>query len=117
MSGPQAAKVEKKLHALFKREKFKITTSINIKRTDFLEFELDLETGKVRPWRKLNNDPKYINVNSSHPATNIKCLPKMIENRLTGLSSSEEEFNEVKRPYEDALKDAGYEKTSLNYSK
>ena len=117
MSGPQAAKIEKRLHAMFKKEKFKITTSINIKRTDFLDFELDLDTGKVRPWRKPNNDPKYINVNSSHPAINIKCLPNMIENRLAGLSSSEEEFNNVKRPYEDALKDAGYEETSLKYSK
>ena len=40
----------------------------------------------------------------------------MIENRLTGLSSSEEEFNDVKLAYENALKNAGYEETSLKYN-
>ena len=117
MGAYDGVEVSELIGLYLKREKLKITTSINIKRTDFLDFELDLETGKVRPWRKPNNDPKYINVNSSHPATNIKCLPIMIENRLTGLSSSEEEFNDVKLSYENALKDAGYEETALKYNK
>ena len=88
MSGPQVAKVVKKLHALFKKYKLKITVEANMKTTDFLDFEMDLNTGKVKPYRKPNNHPKYINVESSHPKTTIKSLPKMIQTRLSTLSST-----------------------------
>ena len=88
----------------------------NITRTDFLDFELCLETGTVKPWRKPDNDPKYINILSSHPQTTIKSLPKMIETRLSSLSSSAKEFEEVKGPYVQALKDAGYKNQDLMYT-
>ena len=107
MSGPQITKVVKKLHAIFKKYKLKITVEANLKTTDFLDFEMDLNTAKVRPYRKPNNHPNYINVDSSHPKTTIKALPKMIQTRLSSLSSTEKEFDEVKAPYEDALKNAG----------
>ena len=40
----------------------------------------------------------------------------MIENRLSGISSSVNEFNGGKDCYERALKDAGYDKCGLSYS-
>ena len=72
-----------------------------MKATDFLDFYMDLNTGKVKPYRKPNNYPNYINVESSHPKTTIKALPKMIQTRLSSLSSTENEFVEIKAPYED----------------
>ena len=117
MSGPQITKVVKKLHAIFKKYKLKITVEANLKTTDFLDFEMDLNTAKVRPYRKPNNHPNYINVDSSHPKTTIKALPKMIQTRLSSLSSTEKEFEEVKAPYEDALKNAGYKEPELKFTK
>ena len=115
LSGPQLAKVEKKLHKLFKDHDLTIKVETNITKTDFLDFELCLETGTVKPWRKVGNNPKYINVLSSHPSSVIKCLPTMISTRLSSLSSSENEFNAVKSPYEEALKSAGYQNKDLKY--
>lgn len=116
MSGPQLARVEKRLHKLFKDHDLKIKVEVNLTKTDFLDFELDLESGTVKPWRKPGNDPKYINILSSHPQTTIKGLPKMIETRLSSLSSSAKEFNEVKGPYVQALKDAVYKTQDLMYA-
>ena len=88
MSGPQITKVVKKLHALFKKYKLKITVEANLKAIDFLDFYMDLNTGKVKAYRKPNNYPNYINVESSHTKTTIKALPKMIQTRLSSLSST-----------------------------
>ena len=42
-------------------------------------------------------------------------MPKTIENRPSDHSSSEQIFNEAKRPYEKALNDCGYQ-TTLNFN-
>ena len=41
----------------------------------------------------------------------------MIATRLSGLSTSENEFDAVKGPYVQALKNAGYENQDLKYEK
>ena len=61
-----------------------------------------------KPYRKLNNDPIYINKNSNHPPSILKQLPISIEKRLSEISSSEDMFNESKPLYENALKTSGY---------
>ena len=114
-SGPQVSRLEKRLHAAFKEEGLKITTEVNIKRMDFLDFEMDLNNGTVRPWRKPGSRISYINTSSAHPRANIKALPNMIQTRLAGLSSSAEEFNEVVGPYKDELKAAGYGECNLEF--
>ena len=58
----------------------------------------------------------YIHKSSNHPPAIKKQLPKMIEDRLSRLSSNEEIFNSEKGLYEDALKIAGYSET-LKYKK
>ena len=116
MSGPQIQRAVKKLHKIFADYGLKITVEANLKQIDFLDFEMNLETGIVRPWRKPGNEPKYINVNASHPINIIKCLPKMIESRLSSLSTTKTEFEQIKGPYVDALKEAGYKDQTLNIS-
>ena len=117
LSGPEISKVIKKLHKVFKDEGLKITVEGNLKKMDYLDFEMDLESGVIKPWRKPNSHPKYINVSSSHPPANIKSLPGMIQKRLSTLSSSEKEFKETIPPYNEALREAGYENASLKYEK
>ena len=50
LSGPQLAKVEKKLHKIFKDHGFSIKVETNLKKTDFLDFQLCLEKGTVKAW-------------------------------------------------------------------
>ena len=50
----------------------------------------------------------YINISSNHPQTIIKQLPKMINRRISDLSSTEEEFNKAKGFYINALKRSGH---------
>ena len=115
-NGPKAARVEKKLHAMFKKYNLSIQVESNIKTTDFLDVILDLKTGTTRPYRKENDTPLYINLESNHPPCIKKQLPSMISKRLSGLSTSEVLFKEATPIYEKALNDAGY-KEPLKYEK
>ena len=45
----------------------------------------------------------------------IKQLPKVINDRLSKNLSNEEDFNESKGEYENALKQSGYNNISLKY--
>ena len=86
---------------------FRITTEHSTT-TDFLDVVLCLETGLFRPFRKANDHPNYIHVNSNHPPNIIKQLPNMIQDRLSTNSSNKELFDEAVGPYNEALKRAGY---------
>ena len=81
---------------------------------DFLDIYLDLVSGLYRPWRKPNDNPNYININSNHPRCVIKQIPSMIADRLSTNSSNEEIFNQAVGPYNEALSKSGY-KTKLVY--
>ena len=115
MTGPQITKLVKKLHKIFNEEGLKITVEANLKVIDYLDFEMNLDTGTVKPWRKPNSTPKYINVSSCHPQSNIKSLPGMVQARLSSLSSSSKQFEEVVDPYNEALETAGYKDIKLKY--
>ena len=115
LSGPQTTKLVKKLHKIFNDEGLKITVEANLKVVDYLDFAMNLETGTVKPWRKPNSRPKYINVSSCHPSSNIKSLPGMVQSRLSSLSSTAKEFEEVVDPYKEALEAAGYNNVKLEY--
>ena len=56
----------------------------------------------------------YINVNSDHPPSIIKEIPRSIEKRLSILSSSKNIFQESAVYFEKCLKNSGY-KTKLQY--
>ena len=107
--------VRKRLEQAFKEEKLDITHEKGMTSTDFLDVKLNLEKDEYRPFRKPNDFPTYINVKSNHPPTIIKQIPKMIEKRLTNLSSCEKVFEETKAPYVTALKNSGHE-SNLKYN-
>ena len=114
--GPAAAALEKKLHRIFSNHGLKITTSVNIKRTEFLDLVLDLPTGTTAPYRKPQETTIYVNKSSSHPSSVIKRIPEIVSNRLSTLSSSKRDFDNNCQPYKDALKTAGYS-NNIEYEK
>ena len=115
-SGPETARVEKRLHKLFGDFDLKVTTEAGLVETDFLDVVFNLATDSFRPFRKPNDKPLYIHVESSHPPNIIKALPSMIETRLSAISSSETDFNGGKGDYKEALRSAGYKDVELKFS-
>ena len=70
---------------------------------------MDLATGKTSPYRKPLDKPLYVNKLSSHPPAVIKTIPGCIQDRLSKLSSTAQEFDLAKPAYCTALSKAGYQ--------
>ena len=114
MSGPQIEQLRKKLFTAFKTLGFSVKIQANVTATDFLDIWFDLKNESYKPYRKENNTPVYIDINSNHPQTIKKQLPNMIQKRLSLLSSSNKMFQTELPIYQEALLKAGY-KDKLNY--
>ena len=85
-----------------------------MKITNYLDITLNLNNGSYRPFKKPNKKTNYIHINSDHPPSIIKEIPRSIEKRLSILSSSKDIFQESAIYYEKYLKNSGY-KTKLQY--
>ena len=114
LPGPQLEKLRKKLFALFKSCGLQITLDCNLQQVDFLDVTFNLQSEKYWPYRKPNNEPLYIHVQSNHPPSITKQLPSMIEERISSISYDEHEFNKSKEYYEFALRNSGF-KQSIQY--
>ena len=66
-NGHQNDKLRKDLIQTFKNHDLKITITCNLKQIDFLDITFDLESGIYKPYKKVNNDPRYVNSSSNHP--------------------------------------------------
>ena len=108
MTGTQLNRMEKSIHQLFKSNGLGIAINVNLSQVDFLDVTLSLEREKFWPFRKPNSEPLYINKNSNHPPCIIKEIPRMIEKRLSELSSDPNEFEKAKPEYEAALSRSGF---------
>ena len=75
---------------------------------NFLDVTFNLEDESYKPFRKDNEVPLYINIKSNHPPHIKRELPKMINKRVSDLSSSKEVFEREKHIYEQALRNSGY---------
>ena len=64
---------------------------------------------------KPNDSPVYVHAQSNHPPSILQNIPKSVNRRLSSISSSEEVFNAAKPPYQQALKNSGYN-FDLKYS-
>ena len=115
ISGPASDKIRKDIIKTF-RENFglKITITTNLKTVNFLDVTFSLCTGKYQPYKKPNDTPTYINVNSNHPPNIIKALPNSISQRVSNISSDKATFNNAVLSYNDALSASGY-KENLAY--
>lgn len=72
--------------------------------------------GIYQQYKKLKDDPSYINNNSKHPSTVIKQIPKAISRSTSDISWSKEICDQNISYYNYDLKYKGYENISLPYS-
>ena len=80
-----------------------------------LDITFDLNTGSYRPYRKQNNDARYINVKSNHPPSILEQIPAAISKRISTNSSNKQIFQYAAPHYNNIIKNKGYrEKISNN---
>ena len=84
---------------------------------DYLDIKFNIEKNEYQPYKKKNDNTKYLSVDSDHPDIILKGIPHIVENRITMLSSSKEIFDKKKIKYENALKKQGYKDVSFKYKK
>ena len=59
--GHQNDKIRKELIKIFQRNGLKLDIKCNLKVVDYLDITFDLKTGSYKPYRKPNNETRYIN--------------------------------------------------------
>ena len=104
----QAELLKKKIYQVFHEYGLKITIEANLKSVNFLDVNLNLETGIFRPYMKPNDTPLYVHINSNHPPGIIKNIPQSVNNRLSKISSNKDVFMQACHPYQEALRKSGY---------
>ena len=107
-NGPNSSSIQKKIIRAFKLLGFKIEISSNNKIVNFLDVTLNLSDNTYKPFIKMDQSHSYININSNHPKTIIKQVPKGVNLRKRNLSANEEIFRKGSKMYIDALKSSGY---------
>ena len=108
VSGPASEMIEKHLQYLFKQKGLQIIIECNLKVVNYLDVTFNLNDGSYRPYRKPNDETHYIHIQSDHPPSITKQLPRSIEKRLSQLSSSKDIFYETAPYYEQRLASCGY---------
>ena len=102
-------KTKQEVSQVFRSNGLKITIDANKKIVHFLDVTFDLANGSYKPYMKPNNKILYVHRQSNHPPMLLKNIPLNINKRLTNISSSKEVFDESIAPYQQALKESGYD--------
>ena len=105
----QAELVKKKLCKIFKENGLNITIEANVKSVNFLDINLNLETGIYKPYMKPNETPLYVHKESNHPPGILRNIPQSVNNRLSSISANQEVFDQACPDYQEALKKSGYD--------
>ena len=108
----QSDKLRKDITKVFKEMGLGLTIQSNLTMVNFLDVTFNLKDGTYKPYKKRNDIPTYININSNHPSNN-KQIPTIISKRMSEISSDEEIFKNA-APHENALKASGYQQ-KLSY--
>ena len=108
LSGPKSESIKKQFQKIFSDNGLQIKIKCNQKIVDYLDVTLDLDNGTSKPFRKPNDEFRYINAKSNHPPNITKQLPNSIESGLRALSSNEKLFQEAAVGYQNALHKCGY---------
>merc|ERR1712240_602572 len=99
---------KKKLIAIMKEMGLKVIIETSSKVIDYLDIELDLIRGVVKPYHKPNNITKYVHKDSNHPPHVIKNLLISVQKRISSISSNKEIFEQNITRYQEAIDEAGY---------
>ena len=108
-TGPEADWKRKSIIKIFKEYVLSVTCGLNKKIVDFLDVWFNLNEQTYEPYRKLNNEPVYINIQSNHPPNIIADIPKAISKRLTNISCNKNVFDRNVGIYQAALKNSGFD--------
>ena len=73
-----------------------------------MDITFDLNTGSCRPYRKPDNDARYINAKSDHPPSVLKQIPAAISRGICTNLSNKLIFENAAPCYNSVLKDSGY---------
>ena len=106
---PLRKKLKKTKKEVFKSNGLKTTINANKKIVHFLHVTFDLTDGSCKPYMKPNNKLSCVHHQSKHPQALPKNIPLNINKRLTNISSRKEVFDESIAPYQQALKESGYD--------
>ena len=60
-------KLKQSIVRIFAQQDLNITIEINLSRVDYLDITMDLETGILKPYRKLGDRPVYVSALGNHP--------------------------------------------------
>ena len=93
---------------MFKQKGLQIIKECNLKVINYLDVTFNLNDGSYRPYRKPNDETHYIHIQSDHPPSITKQLPRSIEKRLSQLSSPKDIFYKTTSYYEQSLASCGY---------
>ena len=102
-------KTKKEVSNVFKSNGLQITIDANKKIVHFLDVTFDLKDESYKAYMKPNNKLSYVHRQSNHLPALLKNISLNINKRLTNISSSKEVFNESIAPYQQALKESGYD--------
>ena len=113
-SGRQADQYRKTVTKIMKDNGLRVVVKCNLKIVDYLDITFNLGEGTYKPFKKPNNHPRYVHVESNHPKSILKQIPKSISKRISANSSNETIFNDAAPYYNERLKEAGYSE-SIKY--
>jgi hypothetical protein len=104
----QVETLKKKICSIFRENNLKITIEANKSSVNFLDVNLNLNSGIFKPYMKPNDTPLYVDSKSNHPPSILKNIPLSVNKRLNNISANEAVFNEAAKPYQEALDKSGY---------
>ena len=104
MSGPEVERNKKDLMRIFESTGLSITVKTNLKIPNFLNIHFEIKDNIYQPYKKLKDEPLYINKNSNHPLTVVKQILKAISKQVSDISSNREIHDQNISYYQDAFK-------------
>ena len=83
-----------------------------MKTMNYLNVTFNPNDGSYKPYKKTDNETKYVHADPDHPPSIIKQIPKSIARRLSSLSSSKEIFDKASQYSEQNFASYGYKETN-----
>ena len=100
-------KLRQRIVKIFADQELKITIDIGLTRVNFLDINMDLESGLYKPFRKPGDRPLYVSAYSNHPPQMLKNLPCGIERRISDNSANQDIFEAAIPPIQKVLDRCG----------
>ena len=101
--------LKKKICKVFSDNNLRVTIEANLKIVNFLDVTFDLERDLFMPYMKENHTPVYVHSQSNHPPLILKNIPEGVNRRLSKISASKDVFDRACPPYQEALRQSGYQ--------